>query len=110
MTSPSLIEPGVRYFIGGSLKECRKFKEKHYNMFFNLGMIVLFISVFGGILWYRHKGRLTSQEMDIKNRKKKEYIISKLYQLHDIKKTKNLITDLPTWGNNPELSILQRKI
>ena len=68
MTSPSLIEPGVRYFIGGSLKECRKFKEKHYNMFFNLGMIVLFISVFGGILWYRHKGRLTSQEIDIKNR------------------------------------------
>ena len=41
--APSLIEPGVRYFIGGTLKECYKFKERHINTLFNIGM-----SAFGG--------------------------------------------------------------
>ncbi len=108
MDKPLLVEPGVKYFINGSLKECRKFKDKHITFWFNLGMMGIFIVFFGGILLYRYKGKLTPSEIKVKNRKKKEYILTKLNQLHDIKRQKNMITDLPTW-NTPELDILNRK-
>ena len=110
MTIPLLIEPGTRYYIGGTLKECRKFKDKYINLLFNLGMILLFIILFGSILIYRYKGNISSSELEIKNRKKKEYIVSKLNQLGAIKQKQNMITDIPMWQNNPDLDVIHRKI
>lgn len=109
MNTPSLIEPGVKYFIGGTLKECKKYKNKYISQLFNLGMIILFIIVFGSILAYRYKGNISKSEMAVKNRKKKEYIISKLQQLSAIRQKKSMITDIPMWTTNPELEILNRK-
>ena len=31
-TKPMLTEPGVKYFIGETLKQCHNFKEQHQNM------------------------------------------------------------------------------
>jgi len=109
MNTPSLIELGVKYFIGGTLKECKKYKNKYISQLFNLGMIILFIIVFGSILAYRYKGNISKTEMAVKNRKKKEYIISKLQQLSAIRQKKSMITDIPMWTTNPELEILNRK-
>ena len=53
---PSLIEPGVRYFIGGTLKECCKFKDRYINVFFNIGITILFIVMITIFLLYRYKG------------------------------------------------------
>ena len=106
MSSPSLTEPGTKYYLRGTLKECRKFKDKYINLYFNLGMIVLFVAIFGSILLYRYKGNISKEEISIKNRKKKEYIISKLNQLGEIKKKQNMITDIPMWVDNPELKTL----
>ena len=88
MNAPSLTEPGIHYYIGGSLKECRKFKDKYITLLFNLGMIALFIIFFGSILMYRYNGNISPAEIDLRNRKKKEYIISKLNQLGEIKQKK----------------------
>ena len=96
---PSLIEPGVRYFLNGTLKECKKFKDNYISVIFNISMIILFIVVLGGWLLYRYKGKPTQVEMELKNRKKQEYIISKLQQLAFDKKKNNpntsMITGLP---------------
>ena len=100
MSTPSLIETGTKYYIKSSLKECRKFKDNYINLYFNLGMVVVFILLFGTILLYRYKGNITKEEIEIKNRKKKEYIISKLNLLGSIKKNNNMITNLPMWGSN----------
>tara|TARA_B100000902_G_C27190563_1_gene853699 strand:- start:817 stop:1158 length:342 start_codon:yes stop_codon:yes gene_type:complete len=110
--SPSLCEPGVKYFISGTLKECHKFKERHMSIFFNIGISILFIIFVGGFLVYKYKGKLTPQEIAQKRRHEKEYIISKLQQLSAIKKVQNpnLITNLPTWDNHPEIDRLRRKI
>jgi hypothetical protein len=78
---PSLIEPGVRYFLNGTLKECRKFKDNYINIIFNISMVVLLIVLIGGFLLYRYKGKPTLAELEVKNRKKQEYILSKLQQL-----------------------------
>jgi hypothetical protein len=102
--APSLIEPGVRYFIGGTLKECGKFKDKHISFFYNIGITILFIVVVSTFLFYKYKGRLTPGEIEIKNREKQEYIASKLQQLAFHKKqqtyNENMITQLPVWENN----------
>jgi hypothetical protein len=86
LTAPKLIEPGVRYFLSGTLKECRKFKDRHSSVLFNIYMASLLILVIGGFLYYRYKGKLTPVEIEVKNRKKKEYIISKLHQMAYIRK------------------------
>ena len=96
---PTLIEPGVRYFLNGTLKECKKFKDNYISVIFNIGLIVLLIVSIGGFLMYRYKGKPTQKEMELKERKKQEYIISKLQQLAYEKKknTPNttMITGLP---------------
>uniref|UniRef100_A0A6C0BZI5 Uncharacterized protein n=1 Tax=viral metagenome TaxID=1070528 RepID=A0A6C0BZI5_9ZZZZ len=108
MNAPLLTESGTRYYIGGSLKECRKFKDKYITLLFNLGMIALFIIFFGSILMYRYNGNISPAEIDLRNRKKKEYIISKLNQLGEIKQKKSMITDIPMWNNNPDLDVIRR--
>ena len=109
---PTLCEPGVKYFIGGSLKECHKFKEKHASMLFNIAMTFLLVAAVSGFLVYRYKGKLTPSEIAVKSRKKQEYIVSKLQMLSSIKqkKSQDMITNLPSWHNNPEVHMFQRKI
>jgi len=101
LSSPKLIEPGVRYFLSGTLKECRKFKDNNATIFFNIYMACLLVVIFGGFLYYRYKGKLTPAEIEIKNTKKKEYIISKLHQMAYLRKTQGnangMITSLPQW-------------
>lgn len=101
LTSPKLIEPGVRYFLSGTLKECRKFKDKNATILFNITMAALLVLVIGGFLTYRYKGKLTPAEVELKNTKKKEYIISKIHQMAYLRKTQGnangMITALPQW-------------
>lgn len=112
MNDPSLTEPGVKYWVNQTLKECRKFKDKNVNYIFNIGMtIALFLgtSIF---LYFRYKGNITHSEIAKKNRIKQEYIVSKLQQLALVKKQKSstMLTDLPTWDDHPELAVLNRKL
>ena len=98
---PTLIEPGVKYFLNGTLKECRKLKDNYISVIFNISMILLLVALVGGFLMYRYKGKPTPAEIELKNRKKQEYIVSKLQQLA-IEKKKNtvntsMITGLPEW-------------
>ena len=98
---PLLIEPGVRYFISSTLKECRKFKDNHASIFFNMYVAGILSLVIGGFLLFRYRGKPTPAELEIKNRKKHEYIISKLNQIAYLKKNQGLpegmITGLPRW-------------
>tara|TARA_Y100000287_G_scaffold185518_1_gene188988 strand:+ start:2891 stop:3235 length:345 start_codon:yes stop_codon:yes gene_type:complete len=112
MERPVLTEPGVKYWLTQTLKECRKFKDRNISVIFNISMLVLFFVVVGGFLTYKYKGKLTPSEIAEKNRKKQEYIVSKLQNIALIKnqKSSTMITDLPTWSNHPEIDILERKI
>lgn len=97
---PRLIEPGVRYFLSGTLKECRKFKDKNASIFFNIYMTSAFFLIIGGFLFYHYKGKLTPAEIEIKERKKQEYIVSKLHQMAYLRKNQGgngTITGLPGW-------------
>jgi hypothetical protein len=93
--NPTLTEPGVKYFIGNTLKECRKFKESHSSMILNTSMTLCFIIVVSGFLFYRYKGKPSVEETALNTRKKQEYLISKLQQISIAKKKTSMITNLP---------------
>lgn len=101
---PALIEPGVKYFLSSTLKECKKFKDKNISIIFNISMTLLLVVIVGGFLVYRYKGQQNIQEEQLKQRKKHEYIISKLQNLALLKqqhyKENNMITDLPPIGGD----------
>ena len=48
--SPSLIEPGVKYFFGGVLKECNRLREEYHNAVFNACMLGVFVLILGALL------------------------------------------------------------
>ena len=116
INKPKLIEPGVKYFFKGILKECNNYKQKNYNFIYNLSLFLLFFIILGIILFYRYKGNKTSEEKYIKNMKDKQYIMSKLVYYNRVnldnqqKIKNNMITNLPDFSNHPEASLLHKKI
>ena len=107
---PRLTEVGVRSYIGTSLKEYHKFRNNNTTIIFNIMMFIGFVALLSGILYWRYKGHINPRDTEIKNRKKKEYIFTKLQTLAELKKLKktNMITDLPTWENDPNIKMLDR--
>ena len=99
MEKPSLCEPGMKYFLKESLKECKKFRDNQSTLLFNLGAIAVLCFGFGGLLWYKYKGKPTQEEIKQKQRETHSYLISKLQQYTSAKHKNNpdMITDLPMW-------------
>jgi hypothetical protein len=98
---PMLTEPGVKYFINETLKQCHKFKEEYQNTMFNIGLLFAFFIVLGILLLYKYKGKLTPEEIEQKEMLKKQYILSKIRNFKDakIRAQQELITGLPHWEN-----------
>jgi hypothetical protein len=109
-TKPLLIEPGVKYFLNETLKQCKEFKDKYYNNLFNISLGLFLILLISIVLFLKYKGKLTPSEKEIKNREKQQYILSKIKNYQDAKLVaqQNLITGLPAWDN--EYDYLHKKI
>jgi len=108
-SKPILTEPGVKYFLSQTLRQCHKVKDNFHNIVFNVGMFVSFLLILGLILLYKYKGRLTPIEKETKNREKQQYILSKIKNLQETKKraSQELITGLPAWDS--EFEIIHQK-
>uniref|UniRef100_A0A6C0B2H4 Uncharacterized protein n=1 Tax=viral metagenome TaxID=1070528 RepID=A0A6C0B2H4_9ZZZZ len=100
-TKPILIEPGVKYFLSETLKQCRVFKNNYHNLLFNIALGVGFMVLLGTILLFKYKGKLTPAEKEMKNRQKQQYILSKIQNFQESKQRahQELITGLPHWEN-----------
>ena len=106
---PILVEPGVKYFLNETLKQCRLFKEKYNNIIFNIVIFVIFIFILATILLAKYKGKLTPSEKEQREQEKRQYILSKIknYQQDKIKSQQELITGLPHW--NSEFDTIHQK-
>jgi hypothetical protein len=102
---PTLTEPGVKYFLNQALKQAHIIRENFHNMIFNIGMLILFFIILGGILVYKYKGRLTPVEIAKKNKEKQQYILEKIknFQIAKQKAHQELITGLPQWENEYDI-------
>jgi hypothetical protein len=98
---PILTEPGVKYFLNETLKQCHAFKEKYNNMLFNIGLTIIFFIILAILLLYKYKGKLTPEEIEQKETQKKQYVLSKIrnYQETKLREQQQLITGLPHWDN-----------
>ena len=109
-SKPSLTEPGVKYFLNQTLKQCHIVKDKFHNVIFNAGLFIFFLLILAGILLYKYKGRLTPVEKERKTQEKQQYILSKMKQLQEAKKIahQELITGLPNWDS--EFYVINKKM
>jgi hypothetical protein len=108
-SKPLLIEPGVKYFLNETLKQCREFKNKYQNILLNVGLFFGFLILLGLILLFKYKGKLTSSEKAQRNYEQQQYILSKIKNFQEAKKraSQELITGLPAWEN--EFEVLHKK-
>jgi hypothetical protein len=106
---PSLTEPGVKYFLNQTLKQCHIIKNNFHNTIFNIGLLIGFLIVLGLILLYKYKGKLTPVELERKNKEKQQYVLSKIKIFQEAKRKahQELITGLPQWEN--EYDIIHKK-
>jgi hypothetical protein len=104
MEKPTLVEPGVKYFLKETLKQCKEFKNKYNNLLFNIGLCCGFFFILGIVLLYKYKGKLSPLERQRKDREKQQYILSKVQKFQLAKKQahQELITGLPNWETENE--------
>ena len=105
-SKPSLTEPGVKYFLSQTLKQCHIVKNNFHNIVFNVGLLIGFLLILAFILFYKYKGRLTFVEQEQKNIEKQKYILSKIKNLQEASKIarNELITGLPEWKSEYNLA------
>ena len=94
---PSLTEPGVRYFIGETLKNCKTKKDIFNNKIINICLFCILLFICSGVLYYKYKTRPTEEERKKQKQLKRDYFLTKVRKL-ETKKAKQLsksITNLP---------------
>ena len=47
---PKLVHSSTKFFFNKILKNCNNVKQHNYNLFYNIGMFIVFISIFFVIL------------------------------------------------------------
>jgi hypothetical protein len=93
---PYLVEPGAKYFLNETLKNCNYLKEKYKNLLFNIGVLILFCVALGSFLYSRYKGKMSPTERRKKDIEKQQFIMSKIRNYHASKKVGQL-TGLPEY-------------
>jgi hypothetical protein len=98
-SKPALTEPGVKYFLHQTLKQCHAVRDNFHNTVFNIGLFIAFLLILGLVLLYKYKGKLTPAEIKRKNQEKQQYILSKVQKFQQAKRIahQEIITGLPEW-------------
>jgi hypothetical protein len=80
ISKPILTEPGVKYFLKETLKNCKIKKDTEFNKIINLALLTCFIVISCGLLYYKYKTRPTPEDRNKSNQLKKVYFINKVKQ------------------------------
>ena len=101
IAKPTLVEPGIKYFLNETLSKCAKFKQKYYNDMLNIGIVTFIILSICIFLYYKYKGKLSPMQRMLKEREKKHYILSRIKNYQDARRIESQtnITGLPAWEN-----------
>ena len=105
ISKPTLTEPGVKYFLKETLKNCRIKKNIEFNQLMNLALLTSFVVISSVLLYYKYKTRPTEDDRKKIKQLKRDYFVNKVRQL-EAKKAKQLdrqITNLPQFESPFEL-------
>lgn len=103
--SANLIEPGVKYFLKETLKNCNKKRVIYNNNLFNLWLFLGFLIILGIFLYYKFKTKPTKQDLEKREKLKETYILNKVKSLNEkaARERQELITNLPKFESDYEL-------
>jgi hypothetical protein len=112
-SSPTLIEPGVKYFFNQTLKQCNSKRTNLYNTLCNLALFAMFLGIFLSILYYKKKTKKNGAELEEEERQSQMILLSKIANYNDVKlrESQHLITNLPALNARdilPSYSIIPR--
>lgn len=90
MDIPNLTESSFGEFMLQNLKSCHENRVKIYSIVLNVSIVVLFFSILGFFLYYKHKEKLTPYEAQQKLYNDQQYILDRIryYQVQQ----KNIMT------------------
>lgn len=108
MNIPSLVEPGTKYFLYETLKNCNYKKQSYYNNIFNLFMFIFVIGIIIITLYYSYKTKQKKQTGE-ENFNAHEEILKVVHKMQEEKRRQNneLLTDLPKFSHPFEKTMKQ---
>jgi hypothetical protein len=87
---PSLVEPTIKVIMKQQLDVCNKDRFHKNSVMLNIVICIVLLCVISAILYIKYKGKQDIALLKEKERKKKEYILSKINNYQQMK-NKNLI-------------------
>ena len=107
MNKPILIEPGTKYFLSETLKNCNKSRTYYNNILLNVSLLSFFIIIISLYLGYKYniKKNKSAEDKTEKQMQIENYILGKLgnvFYEHQ-KKNEEMITNLPKFESDYEL-------
>jgi hypothetical protein len=103
--APTLTEPGVKYFLRETLKQCHDKRATYYNIMWNCGFFILLLMLLGAVLSYRKRHKLTPKEKKEKAEKDHAHLMVKIKALREERRKMNneIITNLPKFESSFEV-------
>ncbi len=94
---PNLIEPGVKYFLDKTLKNCNRKRIEYDNKLFNILLFLGLFTILFLFLYYKFKNKPTKKDLEKRDNQKKYYILNKIKSLNEkaAKERMEMITNLP---------------
>ena len=86
---PSLVEPTIKVIMKQQLDICNHDKYNRNSTLLNIASGAILISIIAIILYINYKGKQDTQSMKDKEKKKKEYILSKISYYQKMKSKYN---------------------
>lgn len=100
--NPTLVEPGVKYFIKETLKTCSQHKQTYYNYVFNVIMFVCFVLAIGLFLYVKYTNNNNIEKKRLQKQQEEEYMLNLVHTIQTEKRIHDgsKITDLPEITND----------
>jgi hypothetical protein len=91
---PSLVEPTIKCVLQSELKHCQDKRLSRSSTIFNIVCFAVLVGGIGFMLWYQYKDKQDTYANWERERKKRDYIMSKLQVVQ--KMNQRMFTNLPT--------------
>lgn len=107
--NPTLVEPGVKYFLNETLKQCGHRKNIFYNHIFNITMFIIFALAMTIFLYIKYQTHNNHQEKLRKKQQEEEYMLNLVHKIQTEKRINDgtKITDLPEFESEFNIAMKQ---
>jgi hypothetical protein len=100
---PQLIDNYTKYYLYDTLQSCHQKRVKYNTILFNVIVFVLFVSVFGSILYYCYRRKPDIHHTREQMERDQQYVLSKIRffqeQSQKIRESGSPLTGLPVVEN-----------